>query len=242
MTRILGVGLRCCCCCDCDSGLGSCDGGCEVGCAASGACAWVCDTASGATWSVSGVSSFGKLADGRIDSEACVAVAGRFTAELEVFLDSLSKLGRDRSSGCGCWVSMIAPSRLRARFPPNITLPRLEKERPAMNSSSRRPSDGRETLRGEKMVASASWWMSRRECDGDLGEKRPHLQGGEVALGGLWALELGGWWPRMGSVSVAGAGEPRIRGCIGAEGPAMLPQLLVGLKPDLRSVLLLTFL
>lgn len=52
--------------------------------------------------------------------------------------------------------SLARPSRWSARCPPNIILPRFEKDRPVIKSSSRRLSVGMETERGEKMTGSAS--------------------------------------------------------------------------------------
>lgn len=50
----------------------------------------------------------------------------------------------------------IVPSKLRARWPPSIMLPRFENERAVRKSSSRRLSVGMGVFRGEKEVSASS--------------------------------------------------------------------------------------
>lgn len=129
---------------------------------------------------------------------------------------------------------MMAPSRLRARLPPNMTLPRVEKESEASNSSSSRPSEGRETLRGQKgMMVEGSGLVSRRgrrwvgagagcDCDrGELSWKGPLFQREESRF---WALGAAtGAAPAPAPEAAPGA----------APGPAPIPLIpaLVGATP-----------
>ena len=129
---------------------------------------------------------------------------------------------------------MMAPSRLRARLPPNMTLPRVEKESEASNSSSSRPSGGRETLRGQKGMVVEGWGLVSRRgrrwvgagagCDCDRGElswKGPLFQREESRF---WALGAAtGAAPAPAPAPAPGA----------APGPAPIPLIpaLVGATP-----------